>query len=102
MMRLRHKLLIHAFRVFAQLMLIGTLLVLVAVVSEHGRFAFVKEFLVGSHPSREVAGVTLLLLCWTAIFNALVHYDANRFTSLSTALLGLIHATTLSAFVLFM
>lgn len=101
MMRLRHKLLIHAFRVLDQFMLIGTLLLLVALVSEHGNFRFIRELIEGSHPARELAGGALLIITWVFIFSSMVHYDANRFTTLKSVIQGLLKATTLATFVLF-
>lgn len=101
MMRLRHKLLIHAFRAFDQFMLIATLILLVGFISERGHFGFVVLFLDGLHYAWEMIGAVLLLLTWYTIFNALVHYDANRFTTLQSNILSVVKATTLASFVLF-
>lgn len=102
MMRLRHKLLINAFRVLDQVMLFATLAILVAVISEHGDFGFLVLFLDGLHYAWEMIGVVLLLVTWIAIFNALVRYNANRFTTLRSNIIGVVKATSLASFVLFL
>lgn len=102
MMRLRHKLLIHAFRIVDQLILIGTLVLLVGFVSERGSFRFLILFLDGLHYAWEMIGVGLLLAVWAAIFYSLVHYDANRFTTLRSTIVAMIKATSLATFVLFL
>jgi len=101
MMRLRHKLLIHAFRVLDQIILAATLTILVAVLSEHGDIRFLILLLQGTHYAWELAGVAVLLVTWFTVFNALVHYDANRFTTLRSNLIAVVQATSLASFILF-
>jgi exopolysaccharide biosynthesis polyprenyl glycosylphosphotransferase len=102
MLRLRHKLLLHAFRISDQVILVATLLVLVATMHERGSFRFVPELLGKVYHGREIIGVFAVVLGWLAIFNHFVHYDANRFTSISTTVWAVIKATTSSAFLLFL
>ncbi|MCP5520994.1 MAG: sugar transferase [Verrucomicrobiales bacterium] len=102
MMRLRHKLLIHAFRVLDQVMLIVTLSLLVAMISEHGDFGFLILFLDGLHYAWEMIGAVVLLLTWITIFNALVPYNTNRFTTLRTNIIGVVKATSVASFVLYL
>lgn len=102
MMRLRHKLLINAFRVFDQVLLVGVLTVLIAVITEKGSFRYVNELLGETYGYREIFGILMLLSGWVAIFNTFVHYDANRFTTLASSIAALMKATTVSTFVLFL
>lgn len=102
MMRLRHKLLISAFRISDQVIMAGTLICLVAVLHEHGRFRFLREIPISVQSPLNAFGAMMVLLGWAIIFNYVVRYDANRFTPLSSAVKGLIKATALCTFVLFM
>ena len=102
MMRLRHKLLISAFRISDQVILCGTLIALVALIHEHGRLGFLGELPVSVQSPVNAFGAMMVLLGWATIFNYVVRYDANRFTPLSTAVKSLIKATALCTFMLFM
>ena len=101
MMRLRHKLLIHAFRVFDQALLVAALAVWIALIPEHGSFAYVRELMDEMYGWREILGLAFLVLGWVIIFSSVIHYDANRFTTLTSSVWALIKATTGSAFLLF-
>jgi exopolysaccharide biosynthesis polyprenyl glycosylphosphotransferase len=101
MLRLRHKLLIHAFRVSDQVILLGTLIVLVAFFRERGSFAYLRDIPTSVHSPINAFGAMLLFVGWVAIFNYFVRYDANRFTPLTTAIRQYLKATSASAFVLF-
>lgn len=101
MMRLRHKLLIHAFRVFDLVLMLGVLAVWIALIPERGSFAYIHEVMGEMYGWREICGVLGLLLGWVVIFNTFVHYDANRFTTLTSAVMGLVKATSVCAFLLF-
>jgi exopolysaccharide biosynthesis polyprenyl glycosylphosphotransferase len=101
MMRLRHKLLIHAFRVSDQVFLIGSLLFWVALVREHGSLQFLRDLPTSVHSPVNAFGAMLLVLGWVGLFTYFVRYDANRFTSLSTGIRQLLKATTASTFLLF-
>jgi exopolysaccharide biosynthesis polyprenyl glycosylphosphotransferase len=101
MMRLRHKLLIHGFRVFDQVMLLCTLAIWIALVPEHGSFAYIRELMNEMYGWREILGVMGLVAGWMIIFNSIIHYDANRFTTLTSSIWAIVKATTCSAFLLF-
>lgn len=101
MMRLRHKLLIHAFRVFDQALLVCALAVWIALIPEKGSFAYIQELLNEVYGWREIMGLLVLVLGWIIIFNSIIHYDANRFTTLTSSAWAIAKATTCSAFVLF-
>src|ERR1044072_3657504 len=101
MMRLRHKLLIHAFRLSDQMILIGTMIVVVALFHEHGHFRYLWEIPDSVHSPVNAFGAMSVFLGWAAIFNYIVRYDANRFTSLGAAIRDVLKATSVSTFVLF-
>lgn len=101
MMRLRHKLLIHGFRVFDQVMLVVALAVWIALIPERGSFGYIRELLNETYGWREIVGLLVLVMGWVIIFNSIIHYDANRFTTLTSSIWAIIKATTCSAFVLF-
>ncbi len=102
MMRLRHQLLIHALRVLDQLILVGTLVLLVAILEERGSLLYLRLFVEGLHYAWEMIGVGAMLVIWFTIFNTLVHYDANRFTTLRSAIISFVKATALASFILFL
>ncbi len=100
MIRLRHKILIQAFRVFDQMVLVGTFILLVAYVEERGRFTFILEVLAKSYRAYEGLAMVGVLAGWFFIFGRLVHYDGNRVTSLKTQSLELVKATTVTSLLL--
>ena len=100
-MRLRHKLLIHGFRVFDQVLLVVALAVWIALIPERGSFAYIRELLNETYGWREIVGLLLLVLGWVIIFNSIIHYDANRFTTLTSSIWAIFKATTCTAFLLF-
>jgi exopolysaccharide biosynthesis polyprenyl glycosylphosphotransferase len=102
MLRLRHKLLIQAFRLSDLVILGSTFVALVAIIHERGRLYWLWELPVSVQSPLNAFGAMLMLLGWGIIFNVFVRYDANRFTSLATTAKGLIMATTLCTFLLFM
>jgi exopolysaccharide biosynthesis polyprenyl glycosylphosphotransferase len=101
MMRLRHKLLIHAFRVFDQVLLVCALAIWIALIPERGSFAYIRELINEVYGWREIVGLLVLVLGWVIIFNSIIHYDANRFTTLMSSVWAFVKATTCSAFLLF-
>ena len=101
MMRLRHKLLIHAFRISDQLILIATMIVVVAFVHERGHFRYLWEIPISVQSPVNAFGAMSVFLSWAAIFNYFVRYDANRFTPLATNVRNVLKATSASTFVLF-
>jgi len=102
MMRLRHKLLIHAFRISDQIILMGTLIVAVAFLREKGRFSYLLEIPASVHSPVNAFGAMTVFVAWAFIFNYFVRYDANRFTSMGTAIRNVVKATSSATFVLFM
>ena len=101
MMRLRHKLLIHGFRVFDQVVMVAALAVWIAMIPEGGSFWYIRELLNETYGWREIVGLAGLVMGWMVIFNSIIHYDANRFTTLTSSIWAVIKATTCSAFLLF-
>ena len=54
MMRLRHKLLIHSFRIFDQVLLLAALAVWIALIPERGSFAYIHELINEMYGWREI------------------------------------------------
>lgn len=100
MIRLRHKLLIRSFRVFDQLMLVGTFVLLVGWIEEEGDFGFIGDVLKKSYQAYEGLAMVGVLLGWFFIFNHLVHYDTNRFTTLKSQSLEILKAMTVTSLLL--
>ncbi len=100
MIRLRHKLLLQAFLIFDQVVLVGIFVLLVAFVEEKGRFLFVLEVLDKSYRAYEGLAMVGVLLGWLFIFNRMVHYDANRVTTLKSQAFEIVRATTVTSLLL--
>jgi exopolysaccharide biosynthesis polyprenyl glycosylphosphotransferase len=100
MMRLRHKLLIHAFGVFDQLVLIATLAMVVALIQGHGRISYLRDICVAGESYVSAFGAMLLVLCWARIFRYIVCYDANRFIPTMASIRDILKATALCTLVL--
>ncbi len=97
MIRLRHKVLIHSFRLFDQLMLVAAAALIIYFRPEIA--------LMGGHPASpatyrmaDTIGVLLLALGWVGIFAYTIRYKADRFVALTTQIKDLFKATTLAAF----
>ena len=101
-MRLRHKLLIQGFRVFDQVMLVAALAFWIGMIAEGGSFGYVRELLNETYGWREIMGLAGLVAGWMIIFSSIIHYDANRFTTLTSSIWGVVKATTCAAFLLFL
>lgn len=99
MIRLRHKIFIHALRVLDQVLLFGTLAGVVAVAGDAGH-ARVQRLLHGQFGSNDFLGLLVLGFAWLTIFNNLVHYETNRLKSLRSQVVDVIKATTAAAFLL--
>lgn len=100
MLRLRHKLLIQAFRMSDQISMWLSLTVAIAIFGGKRGQKFLHDFTVDYHPMSEFMGVGLVGLVWVGVFLAIVRYDANRFTSLRISLLGVAKATLICSFLL--
>jgi exopolysaccharide biosynthesis polyprenyl glycosylphosphotransferase len=100
MVRLRHKLLIQAFRIFDQVVLVGVFILLVAYVEERGRFTFILEVLDKSYQAFEGLAMFGVLLGWFFVFSRMVHYDANRVTTLKSQAIEIAKAVTVTSLLL--
>ncbi len=97
MIRLRHKVLIHSFRVLDQLILVAAAALIIY---------FRPEILLrGGTPAAPAVyrladsiGVLLVALGWVGIFAYCIRYKADRFVALKTQLRDLLKATTLASF----
>lgn len=101
MLRLRHKLLIQAFRLFDQVVLVCALALCIGFIHEHGDFDYIRELVNEVYGWREIMGLLGLVMGWVIIFNTIIHYDANRFTTLVSSIWAFVKATTCAAFLLF-
>jgi len=99
MIRLRHKIFIHALRVLDQALLFLTLGGVVAFAGESGHER-ILQLLRGQPTSNDLLGLLVLGFAWVTIFNNLVHYETNRLKSLRSQVFDVIKATTASAFLL--
>ncbi len=100
MVRLRHKLLIQAFRVFDQVVLVAVFILLVAYVRERGHFDFILEVLDKSYQAYEGMALVGVLIGWFFIFSKMVRYDANRVTTLKSQALEIVRAVTVTSLLL--
>lgn len=99
MIRLRHKIFIHALRVLDQVLLFATLGGVVAFNGEAGH-EHIRQLLAGHFSAEDLLGLLVLGVAWLAIFNSFVHYETNRLKSLRTQIVDVVKATTASAFLL--
>lgn len=97
MIRLRHKVLIHSFRLLDQMILVAAA---AAIIYFRPEIAF-RGGALASHATyrmSDTVGVLLLALGWVGIFAYCIRYKADRFVALSTQLKDLVKATTLASF----
>jgi exopolysaccharide biosynthesis polyprenyl glycosylphosphotransferase len=99
MIRLRHKIFIHALRVLDQALLFATLGGVVAFAGESGHER-ILQLLRGQPSSNDLLGLLVLGFAWITIFSNLVHYETNRLKSLRSQAMDVVKATTASAFLL--
>lgn len=101
MIRLRHKLLIHAFRLFDQVVAAGCLYTIADLLPRWQGDGDLEWLFQQTYSIRDLAGVGLLATGSVVIYNQFVRYNANRFVTLSAQLFDLLKATTcLSVWVL--
>jgi len=97
MIRLRHKVLIHSFRVLDQLILVAAAAMIIYfrpdIALRGGTVATQATYRMG-----DSLGVLLVALGWVAIFAYCIRYKADRFVALKTQLKDLLKATTLASF----
>ena len=101
MIRLRHKIFIHALRLLDQALLFVALGAAVALSAESGHER-ILHLLRGQLNPNDLLGLLALSFAWLTIFASLVHYETNRLRSLVYQLVDVIKATTASAFLLVM
>lgn len=102
MMRLRHKLLIHAFRLSDQVFLWLALVLSVYFLGGRKGHAFIEDFAVDYHPMTDFIAVAALALLWGLLCAAFIHYDANRFTAFRHVVIEILKGTTACSFLLLM
>lgn len=100
MIRLRHKLFISILRGFDQAMLVGALLGITAIRYSAPGASPLDTLLSSSYQTADAVGVAVLALGWLWLFNSLVSYETNRFTTLRAELKDVLNATTAAAFLL--
>lgn len=100
MIRLRHKLLIQAFRVFDQVVLVTVFILLVANLEERGHYDFILEVLDKSYQAYEGLAMVGVLVGWFFIFGKMVRYDANRVTTLKSQAVEIAKAVTVTSLLL--
>jgi exopolysaccharide biosynthesis polyprenyl glycosylphosphotransferase len=100
MIRLRHKFLIQGFRIFDQLAMVGVFVLLVGWIEARGNFGFIRKVLEKSYEGYEGLAMVGVLLGWFFIFNKLVHYHANRFTTLKSQAIEIAKAMTVTSLLL--
>jgi exopolysaccharide biosynthesis polyprenyl glycosylphosphotransferase len=97
MIRLRHKLLIHMFRLFDQLVLIATAAIIIffrpEIVMQGG-----SHLLDATFHLEDAIGMLILTLGWIWIFDYFIRYKADRLVALNTQLKNLVKATGAAAF----
>lgn len=97
MIRLRHKLLIHIFRLLDQIMLIATGLGIIYIR---------PDVLMRGEPHTSSAtihivdaiGMLILMMGWVGIFDYYIRYKSDRLVALNTQLKNLLKATTAATF----
>jgi len=80
--------------------MVGVFVLLVGLIQEKGHFDFVGEVLEKSYQAYEGLAMFGVLLGWFFIFNKLVHYDANRFTTLKSQAIEIAKAMTVTSLLL--
>jgi exopolysaccharide biosynthesis polyprenyl glycosylphosphotransferase len=97
MIRLRHKVLIHSFRLLDQMILVAAAAFIIYFRPE---IAFRGGTVVSQATYRmsDTVGVLLVASGWVGIFVYCIRYKADRFVALKTQLKDLVKATTLASF----
>lgn len=96
MIRLRHKVLIHSFRLLDQMILVAAAAIIIYFRPE---ITFRGgSFIQATYRMSDTVGVLLLALGWVGIFAYCIRYKADRFVALTTQLKDLFKATALASF----
>lgn len=97
MIRLRHKVLIHSFRLLDQLVLVAAAALIIYFRPEialRGGSPVAQA----TYRLADTVGILILALGWVGIFAYCIRYKADRFVALTTQLKDLAKATTLASF----
>ncbi|MCU0779026.1 MAG: sugar transferase [Akkermansiaceae bacterium] len=97
MIRLRHKMLIHVFRLFDQLVMVAAAIGIIYFRPE----IFMQggtHILEATFQFEDAIGMLILLVGWIGIFDYFIRYRADRLVALHTQLKNLLKATSLAAF----
>lgn len=97
MIRLRHKLLIHIFRILDQLILIVTGMGIIYLRPEIA-FQGGRHFLEATLRMEDTVGMLVLAIGWVGIFDYFIRYKADRLVALNTQVKNLVKATGLASF----
>ena len=97
MIRLRHKLLIHVFRLLDQMMLAVTAVAIIYFRPEI-RMEGGNPILEATFKINDTVGLLLLAMGWIGIFDYFIRYKADRLVALNTQVKNLIKATGLASF----
>lgn len=100
MIRLRHKLFIYAMRGLDPAILFGSLLAVVTLSEPDPSARSLPHVLWEAHRPGDVLALAALALGWPLIFNALLTYDTDRFTTLRSELIAVARATSAATFFL--
>ena len=96
MIRLRHKVLIHSFRVLDQLILVAAAALIIYFRPE--RAGTLPPTAPPIYRFEDTVGMLLLGLGWVGIFAYCIRYRADRFVALRTQIKDLVKATSLASF----
>jgi len=100
MIRLRHKLFLHALRLADQLVLVGSLAALLDIFGRLYRTGDLAYLLGNYYGADELLGLAFLLLAWALLFHLLVDYHTNRLKSLKRQVFDLTKANSAAALLL--
>lgn len=100
MIRLRHKIFIYALRVFDLTIQFLALALIYALSGDRSGTQRIQSIMHGVFGPNDIIGLVILGFGWAAIFNAVVHYEANRLKTLRTQIVDVICATLACAFLL--
>jgi exopolysaccharide biosynthesis polyprenyl glycosylphosphotransferase len=95
MIRLRHKLLVHLFRLFDQCVMLGAAAVLFCLrpAAEGGAPAGICD---ATFSITEIASLLIILLGWIWIFHQCIRYNDDRLVPLRTQLVNVFRASALA------
>jgi exopolysaccharide biosynthesis polyprenyl glycosylphosphotransferase len=97
MIRLRHKLLIHLFRLFDQVTLAVTAVAIIYLRPEV-KLQGGNQILEATFQIEDTIGMLALAVGWIGIFDYFIRYKADRLVALNTQVKNLIKATGLASF----